>query len=433
MNPEIKLVTPEYIAAQQERFNAAAQHFGETYSRGQNMVTSIGRNIWARVTGRPTHGEQITQAIQDLTETRLNLAEVRARQTAQGIADITAYQNQLANQFSREWYATGTNILDIATVENTNYGILDGLYRANLSAGPAFRLVGGAALILAATANGLNLIQGPEAVIATEAGAFIAATGAVEVARQIFLGLYTRSRMNIIGANSVSLIRRRASIHEGQITGDELGDSDPIDLNLQARLGDEIRSQLQQDGIRRPDLTNPADVSDILRQRGSLRLRLPRYQDLNELVRSRDLARRSRLVRTILYAAAAAGVVVFQLNQPEYCGTRDFPQPDPRMEQASGGAVYISSWRGIAENEWFKRIHGRDFNRLDPDEAERYQAAYQYDPEGNDQIIEKIVVELKKKNPQIKSAGRDFLIHGTMYEICGGELDSIYDQPVPTH
>lgn len=425
MNPEVKIIRPEILEAQQDRFRAAAERFAQEYARGQNQFLTLGRTLWTRITGRQTPHQQIKEATADLTEARLNLAEARARQLAQNTPDDTTYQQVLADGFAQQYRITGQEILGTTQVENSNLGAIDDIYRFNMRAG-LLRLVSGAGLVAAAS-GALNWIQGPNAITATEIGIFLGGTGILDTARQIFLYSFNRSGIAPFTASTASLIRRKASINEGQITGDEIAGADPINIELETRLARETLAQLQIDGINSPDLTNPKDYSDILRQRESLRSRLPRYNDLRELVRSRDTARVSRLTRTLLTTALAAALIYSHASRFEDCGSRTFPQPDTFIQQITGGVTNTSSWRGIAENEWFKRNFGRDFNPKDPQDRIIYDKLYQNDPEGNNQLIEQIVLQSKRKNPQIHSSGRDLLKHGSLSEICPGELDRIFD------
>lgn len=429
MNPEVKLISPAILAAQRDRFNGAAERFGQEYARGQNQFLTLARTLHARITGRPTPFQQIREAITNLTEARLNLTEARARQAAQGTPDDITYQQVLSTHMAREYIATGQEVLTTAQVENSNLGVIDDIYRVNTRAG-FLRFVGGTGLVLAA--NTLNWIQGPNAVTATEIGIFLVTTGVIDTAREIFLSSFNRSRIAPFTTSTASLIRRRASIQEGQITGDETEGSEIIDHELSARLAHETLAQLQLDGVRKPDLTNPKDYFDILRQRESLLSRLPRCADLRELVRSRDIARVSRLTRTVMYTTLLAGLIYSHASRPEYCGSRTFPQPDTFIQRITGGVVNTSSWRGIAENEWFKRNFGRNFNPQDPQDRIQYNTLYQYDPAGNNNLIEQVVLQLKSKNPQIHSSGRDLLQHGVFNEICGGELNRIFDTVTPT-
>lgn len=425
MVPEAKFITAEYVTSQQQRFNVAAQQFGETYARGQNMLF-MGRDLLSRVAGRRTHSDEMRQAITNLQETRLNLTEVRARRVAQAAPNDLIYQQELATHFTQQYYAIGEEALTAAQIKNSNLGIVDDVYRISTRPeGTALRLIVGGALFLT-TSTAMNLIQGENAVTAREIATFLLTSGGLNFARQIFLGSFSRSRVNLSFASTASLIRHQASIHEGQITGDEVETVQPINAILEPRLREAVLSQLQLDGITRPNYANPADLTDILRQRDSLRARIPGYEDLPALERSRNIARFSRLTRTLIVAGVAAFLISGHITRPAYCGSRTFPLPDTIMQNATDGALDISSWRGIAENEWFKRIYGRDFNPANPQDRIKFDKAYQYDVVGNNELIEAIVARLKEKNPQIKSAGRDFIKQGELRDICEDELDTIY-------
>lgn len=423
MVPEVKTITPEYIATQQERFNAAAQIFGQTYSRRQNIF-SAGTDLIRRITGRPTTTQEIIQAAGDLQEARLNLAETRARDAAQNATSDALYRQVLANHFAQEYLATGEEVLAATQVENTNLGHIDNVYRANMNpGGSSLRLAGGLGLILAA--GPLNWIQGPNGVTATEVGIFLGATGVLDTARQIMLQTFQRSRVGLALASTANLIRRQASIHEGQITGDEIENAQLVNQVLQGRLAQETLDQLERDEIIRPNFINP----DILKQRDSLRNRSSRYDHLLELVRARDTARVSRLTRTLLYTALAVGLIYVHASRPEYCGERTFPNPDRFTESITEGATGLSSWKGVAENEWFKRIYGVDFDRTNPQHRIMFDTTYDLDKEGNDRLVDDITRQLKRKNPQIRSVTRDLFRHGIMNEICEGELNIIIDNP----
>lgn len=424
MVPEIKLIIPEYVDRQQQRFDAAAQGFGEIYARGQNMFF-VGRDLLSRIAGRRTHSEEIIEAIANLQEARLNLTEVRARQAAQTAPDDLVYRQELSAHFAREYYVTGQEALTAARIENSNLGAVDDVFRVYIRPdGTAFKLLTGGVLMLAAS-GGAGFIQGENAATTREIATFFLTTGGLNLARQIFLNSFSRSRVNISTASTASLIRRRASIHEGQITGDETESSQSIDAALQPRLGEEILNQLQLNGINRPDFTNPADMSDILRQRESLRSRVSAYVDLPALERSRNIARFSRLTRTLLVAGVAAFLISGHIQRPEYCGSRTFPQPDVVMQTATGGAIDISSLRGMAQNEWFKSIYGRDFNPKDPNDQTRFDKARKYDSVTYAKLIKAIGDRIREKNPQVTFIG-DFVKQGTVQNLCPAELQDIY-------
>lgn len=430
MFPERKSIVPEYVATQQQRFDAAAQLFGQVYS-GYQSIFSVGTDVIRRLTGRPTSAQETVQAANTLTEERLNLAEVRARQTAQGTPTDDIYRLELSSHFAQEYIRTGEEILTAVQKENTNLGNLDAIYRANMTPfGSALRLAGGLGLIIASSAD-VNWIQNPNiAVTAAEIGIFIGATGVIDTARHIFLQAFQRSRFGLQQASTSNLLRRRASIHEGQITGDEIEDAQPINQQLEQRLSQETLDQLQLDGITRPNLANIVDYSDILRQRTSLRSRLSRSEDLRELVRSRDIARVSRLTRTLLYTALAAGLIFIHMQRAEFCGTGPYVGPDRHTERATGGATSISSWKGLAESVWFKRIFRVDFDVNNPWHRELFDTTYDLDPEGNVRLVQDIVTQLKRKNnDQITTVTRDFFRHGPVRSICDGELDRIYNTP----
>lgn len=424
MVPEVKIITPADVTAQQGWFNTTTEKFGQEYARGQNQFKT-GRNLLAKLTGNPAPAQQIRESIVNLTEARLNLAEVRARRAAQGAPDDATYQQLLAANFAREYFVTGQQVLTNTQTENSNLGIVDDIYRANSNQrGSELRLAGGLALITVATGT-FNLIQGPNAATVTEIGIFIAATGALDTARQIFLGSFNRSRVNLAVASVTSLIRRRASVHEGQITGDEVDGSLPMDQQLEQRLAVEILEQLQLDTIRRPDLINPTDHSDILRQRTSLRRRLPGYEDVPELVRSRDSARTGRLARTVLAVIVAGGLGYHHFTRFEDCGSRTFIHPDTLMQQSTG-AKNVSSLKGMAQNELFKSIYGRDFDPKNPDDRKNFDKTLRSNPVTYGKIVDEITEQIKRKNPNATIIG-DIIIWSDLNDVCKNELKGIYD------
>lgn len=431
MVPERKTIDPAVIATQQELFNARSQQFGQIYSRGQNFL-STGTDIIRRITGRPTHQQELSSAISNLTETRLNLAEARARMAVQGIMDNITYREQLAINFAHQYIATGQEVLAAARVENTNIGLLDGLYRANMNPfGAAIRLASGG--ILGFVGSEANFNDPNVAAAFVEAGIFLGLSGGLDTVRHLWLQTFDRSRFNLNRASTANLLRRRSSIQEGQITGDEVLGSVFINQELEGSLAGETLAQLELDGIQRPDFLNPNDLSDILRQRDSLRFRVQRYEDLTGLVRSRDISRVSRLTRTLLYTLLAAGLIQAQINRPEYCGEADYSNPDEKVAAFAGGLSNLSSLKGKAEADWFKRFSGRDFDHESPEDRELFDTVYNTDPEGNAEIVRRIAEEIKGKNPELRFATPDLFFHKDgkdFWEVCLGKQDTVYRIPI---
>lgn len=425
MTPERKFIDVTIINAQQARFDALRASFGEAYSRGQNMFGSLGADLLARVSGRQTPSQELNQIADDLNEARLSVAEARARRVAQTAPNDSTYRQRLARVFARSHRIAGEEILNSTDQENTSLGFLDEAYRWNMRPeGSTARVLIGGGLLIAA--GGLNLIQGPNALTASEIGVFLAATGAVDLARSLFLGETARTLPNLNTASLSNLIRRKASVQEGQITGDGVENANLINVELQNRLQQETLNELNLRATGKPNFVNLLDMTDILAQRDALRARVENFADVRELIKARNIARVSRLTRTLLYTVLAVGIINFHMGRHEYCGTRDFPNPDTYIESITGGASGISSIRGIAANEWFKRIYSRDFVR-GQDEA-LFGTAYDLDPEGNEQLIWEIGRQIKTKNPQRDMVGRDFVQHGLLNDICRGEQNRIYNQ-----
>lgn len=404
MRPEVKLITPAHVAAQQAIFDGEAERFGQLYARGQNQF----------------RGERtpISAVITSLTEARLNLTETRARQTAQAVLDDLLYRQTLAASFAHEYMATGDTILAATQRENSDLGFVDGAYRANMTFdGASLRALGGIGLISAAV---YGWIMDPNAMIAAEAGIFIGTTGILDATRHLLLRSFLRNGRNTNGASTANLIQRQASFREGLTTGDEIDGPQPINQALEQRLAGEVLSQLELDGIRRPDMLNPTDYSDILCQRVSLRSRLPRYEDLPELVQSRNIAKGSRLTRTLLCSALAAGLLFVHFSRPEDCGTSAFSAPDPFMQEVTG-ASKVSSVRGMAEAQWFRRVFRKPFNLEDPKDREAFDRAYESDRETNEQVINEIYRLIRAANPDMVTGG--LISHdGLVNNLCQGAI-----------
>lgn len=422
MVPERKTIDPQYIATQQQIFEASAQRWGQLYTRGQSIF-STGTDIIRRLTSRPTPKQELDLATADLAENRLNLSEARARYAALGAASDVTYRQLLSTNFSLEYTETGGQILATTQTENNNLGFLDAIYRANM--GPflmGVRVIGGG-LLMAAGMEQPSQHDPITAAAMVEAGVFFAATGAFDIARYGLVSALRRS--GDIAGNTTALIRRKASIHEGIITGDEYGDSATIDLELQTRMAAETHDRLRQDAIARPDLVNITDYSDILAQRASLRERAPRHDHISELIKSRDIARVSRLTRTLLYTALAVILIGTHLSRPEYCGTGNYVNPDEKIGAVTGTSD-ISSLRGLTQSMWFERIYNRPFDPENPQDRELFDVTYSQDPKGNDEIFDKIGQEIRRKNPGLQFVTRDLFRHGKYWLVCNPELNQAY-------
>lgn len=425
MVPERKIIDRQIVATQQTRSDTASQRFGQAYSNRQNMF-SVGADFIRRIAGRQTTGSEIDQSIAAAQEERLNLAEVRARQAAQGALNDTIYRQELATHFAEEYFRVGNEIAVTTQAETQTPGLINNLYRGyTTAAGATLRLLAGMGILWASR----EIIQNPNyAAGMADIGILIAASGVMDTTRHLFLQAFNRNRNGAGFLNVTQLIRRRASVQEGQITGDELDGPGVLENVLQTRLTQEVRDQLEIDGITRPDLRNFTNFKDILRQRVSLRDRIPRYEDLKELVRARDIARVSRLTRTLLLTVLAVGLLNHYVQRPEFCGYGAYTSSDPEVERMTGGITGLSSAKGDAERIWFKRLTGKDFDMNNPKDREIFDSTFNLDPEGNTKIIQQIVSDMKNK-PGREFVTPDLFKHGRFWLVCNAELDGIYNRP----
>lgn len=414
-------ITVNDIRAQKAAFDAASENFAREFVRGQGMWTGL-RTAASWATGTETPQQRIQSYAGNVREEMSRLIELRSRAFAAAApaGNDPLYRERLARKAAKEQIKLTRQIRMDLMDANSTQGVLDQTYRYYINLmGDAMKL--GTGFILAL---GGRIIGGEAEVAANYAAAPFIAAFLMDTGRRAYLEATTRNNINTQGLGTDELKRRGASLIEGWVTGDLEGVQiqGPILDELEQRAARDVRVRLDSDGVKRPDFmlpnTDPANIENRETTRTALSDSLARYNLEQELIRSRDVARGSRQIRTLLAlgAIATAASLYFMRPAPEpepeprpVCGEQDLKDDDWRMRQQIGTGG-VSSLRGIAENLWFRRIYGRDFNHNNAQDRVDYDRAWGLDIEGNSRIVDELVREIKAKNPDLRMVGTDLFM-----------------------
>ncbi len=431
-----EVLNQPYLGPDQEdlalaEYNQAAGTFGREYARGQSF--------WSGASPLRT----LTRRLSDAA---LSLTEVRARISGQNQTATGPYRQTVARRAAQEWIEASDETHDVAFHATHTSDPVGAAYRALWLRSDTLRLA-------AAAAMGLAVQQGwadPSNRLLIDGIIITGVTGVIDTGRRIWLGLTTRHLDNLGVSHTAEVIRRRASFTEGVITGDLAdhhdapalnnvqGDQDTISMELRVRAEEQLLRQFEVDGITPP----PADLTNTTwapRLRESLRAALSEFNDLSELERARNSAKRTRLVRTLLSVVLAAGLVAGNHLRPEsqtYCGIQPGSQPDAYVFGRVGTYTY-SSETGVAEAAWFHRVYGRDFDSKRVDDPKRgiigdrtlLDRLEATDPEGSRMIISELTRRFEEKNPGLQRVTRDLYERdGVVFALCDTDVDETLAQ-----
>lgn len=437
------------IRAQRTRFDAAAEAFGTEYAHGQS-AWSVLRTPLAWVRGVETPKQRITRLGDELKEEMTLLVEFRARVFAAnlpggGIPTTDQYRERLTQKAAKEQIKLSRRVARITDEANTNLGVADDAYRGYISenADAAKFLIAG----LSAGAAGVGLIQGEAAVGAYYFASGLGGLGLMDLARRGTLRGNLRHADNINAASRSELLKRVASIEEGNITGDEGLNNELRELygELQIRAQRSLGMRVNSDNILRPNFMLPSNdpVNKATREttRKALTDTLAQYSIQDELIRSKDSAKGTRRLRLALAATLITGLATHYLTRPApelpptpapYCGIRQFPVGDPFY----GDKIRVDSvhsFTGIAEEIWYKRTTGESFRPEVPEDRKRFNDIIELDEVGNRRTIGGLARALKEKNQYVaKFVSPDGFTANMILELCPEEINEVFRQAALT-
>lgn len=420
---------PEHERQAGDQFNHAAGQFGREYARGQgfwNLAASSMRTSRNRLADR-----------------MLTLAEVRARIAGQGQTLQAVYRQTVADAVAREWLAVSNESHDVTFHTTHTSDPVGAVYRGFWLRTDGLRLlaaVGTGLAIQQGWADGSNRLLIDGAIVA-------GVTGAIDVGRRFWTIITTRHLANLPVSHTAEVIRRRASFAEGVITGDLTdhhdapapynvqGEQNTISAELQSRMATELARQLEADGITPPPPAGSANTDWATRFRQSLRETLSEFNDLNELVRARDAAKRSRLARTLLATLLTAGLIAGNHLRPESspdCGIQPMSGPDRDMP-AKIGTPKPHSLEGLGKAIWFKEVYGHTFVDSDPKDQDRlHKFLSQVDPEFARQLSMKLGNEFLEKNrgdDKVVLVSDDLILSsGDLKALCRSEVERVLQE-----
>ena len=402
MGPESETtVTPANLGMARTRFESARDRFALAYARGANMFSFL-RD---RITGRPD--EAVTASI-DLRPSILRLAEYEGRSSVVS-GTVNGFRAEVAQGVAQSHGELQDDVVVAATEAVQTPGAWTGISRIwSAPEGDVIKLATTAAL---AGAHYAGFGYGESRDVITHAAIFSGAITAMDLGRRVILETSTRYAGNLPG-RIAELVRRKASLDEGAITGDifpaffEEPPATVIAGELEDRSEDALNEALTANNIQRPPLVRN-DVAWTSQLRGVIGDTLEPFDQTQELIRSRDISVRSRLTRTVLAAALAVGLTghYFATRQPEpevrggNCPVIYFPDLNQHTSQ-SVSLDNVAHFSGIAKNIFFRNAFGIDYNHSQ-DHNQRLQNLINQDPEGNNRIINAISRTLRDQNPDV--------------------------------
>jgi hypothetical protein len=436
MGPESETtVTPANLGMARANFEAARDRFALAYARGANMFSFI-RD---RVTGRPD--EAITASV-DLRANTLRLAEYEGRSSVIS-PTVNGFRAEVARGAAQSHAESQDDVVEAATEAVQTPGLWTAASR--VWSGPEGDFIKLATTTVIAGAHLIGLGYGEGRDVIAHAAVFSGAITAMDLGRRAVLETTTRYAGALPG-RIAELIRRKASLDEGAITGDifpayfEQPPADLVSGELEDRSEDALNQAFYANDIQRPPLIrNDAVWTGQLRT--VITDTLNPFDQTQELIRSRDISVKSRLARTVLAVALAGGVAghyfATRTTAPEVrgdnCPIISFPDPNLHAQQALN-LPDVAHFSGIAKNMFFKRAYGVDFDHS-PSHTELLNKLINEDPFGNNRIINAIAGRLRTANPQVVMVTPDaFKLKGPNGEsvalvgICDPrELNSIYN------
>lgn len=415
MGPEtIVYPTPATEAAARTAFDGANSKFAGEFARGHGWFSDIAD----RVRGLPTSREKIDPLARGLRDTKAFLAEIIGRRQTPGMATDLVFRDNLSTGISIAHVGLGSEVINSSQEATHTTDPLGNIYRGYLQSDGA-RALGGA--VLYAAANGLGWITGENATLATEASVILAGTGVIDLARRGFVDWTTR-HLRGLPSTIAEVLRRKASVAEGEITGDYIDYIPPANTLLtlsnaqQAHLECDIRAQLETNGIVRPAVVPIGNTTWAPGLRETIRPALGRADETEELIRAREAAKFSRLIRTVLATMLLAGVSYAHLTREPVCGVTGFPDASDESVARFGQPDRVSMW-GKAEEYAFRARYGHSFNR-DSAWDQEHIALDRVEPGYGDRITS-MSQDLRSINPQLSWVDGDrFLARGTFNEPC---------------
>lgn len=441
MGPESETtVTPANLAMTRTNFENSRDSFARAYAEGQNMLAFV-RNA---VTGRPDRAAEASIA---LRANAVRLAEYMGRNSVVS-GSVGGFRAELAAGTAQAYSDLQDDVVGAATEAVQTPGAWTGISRFWVSpAGDAVKFVAAAGL---AAGHYFGLGYGDMRDIISHAAVAAGAVATLDIGRRLILENSTRTAAGLPD-NTAELIRRKTSMDEGIITGDHNPDlviapvdRDLISGQLEDRSGDALVEALYANDVQRPPLTR-FDRAWTSNLRTVVETTLQPFDQTEELIRSRDIASRSRLARTAAVLAIVGGVTGHYLTRgpvpevtAESCPIISFPDPNLHAGQSIGirNAAHLS---GMAKEVFFRNAHGRSFDHSDRDKK-LLEDLINQDPVGNPRIITSIARTLRNQNPQIHMIDTDtfktVLPDGTevrMVGICDPrQLQEVYRQAIET-
>lgn len=424
MNPETLVVRPEDVDSEESRFDGALDNYATLRARRDSVLT-YGKSLIDRILGRPSELGEINVATADLINVSHTLAEVRTRLRTQNIANPDQYANRTAQDYSEELRNNSDDITEALQQSHTTQGIADVIYRGYLNL-DSWRYVTGVALF---TAAAVGAVQGPNAALVTDLGIVLGLSGGIDFASRAWLAYTTRHQNNIFAPTSTGeLLRRRESFVEGLVTGDNNVYPVAIDQELEDRSADEIRTTLRRNSIHIQGV--PSNLVQVVRQRAILRAATERYEDLPELNRSFERARRTRALRWAITLGTAALVFLHGQARPENCGSRTFPNPDNVVGAIVGdGRTDVHSIKGIVIDDTHIRIYERPFV-WDQDE-ERIGTMTNIDDKAKQNTQDLAQVAKNKNHNNIDMLNEDWFrlrLGKAFQHLCRGEINTVFNR-----
>lgn len=436
MGPESETtITPANLSTATTRFERARDRFALGFARGHNMFSSL--------FGR----DRLEAETVELRESILQVAEYQGRASVTS-GTLPGFRAELAVGTARAYQDAANDVVVAATEAVQTPGVWTGLSRLwNNPETNVLKLITAAGLI-AGHFVAQSRVSAQELYLYDHIAVAGSAVGLMDFTRALILDTTSRSAA-FLPRRVAELIRRKSSRDEGVITGDvnallPLYGPNPSEVMsgvLEDMAEDALRETAEANDIQRPPLTR-YDVDWTSGLRRVIQYTLRPFDLLQELIRSRDIAARSRLVRTALALAIIGGSAGHYLtNRPvplevraENCPIKGFPDLNEKTRR-SLGLDNIAHFSGIAQAKFYKRATGIDFNDS-PEHADQLQRLIDEDRVGNLAIIDALTEELRTQNPQVKKISTDsFAIRkpdGTgvlIVDICDPETENrIYNR-----
>lgn len=407
MGPESETtITPANMAMARTRFETSRDAFARAYAEGQNML-AFARN-W--ITGRP---DRAAEEARELRTNTLRLAEYMGRDSVVS-GTVPGFRAEVASGTARAYSELQDDAVTASTEAVQTSGAWTGVSRFWASPyGDGLKMLTTGVLV---AGHYFGWGYGDQRDMISHAAIAAGAIASMDVGRRLILETSTRYA-EALPVRIAELIRRKASIDEGTITGD----FNPALANQPGRaISDELanrtetalRNAFDANNIERPPLTriDPAWTSGL---RNVIESTLAPFDQTQELIRSREVAASSRLARTALALALAAGLTghyfLTRGPVPEVtagnCPVISFPDPNLHAEQ-SIGLNNVAHFSGIADEVFFFNAFDRSFNHSERDK-QLLENLKNQDRFGNNRIVRQIARTLRDQNPQLQLVDTD--------------------------